>query len=370
MQQIRILLCLFASLVVVLPAVNQARASNAYARNFEFTDYPGYRILEVRNRSQDSTRAYRYALIPRGETIPELEETIQIIRTPVRGLVAMETVYIGYLDALEQIDALVGAATVNFISHPEVRRRAEDGRIKTVQFGQALDVESLLLLQPDLILTSISGDPTFDAPPRLKRSGLPTLITAGYMEQHPLARAEWIKVMAALFDLPERGESIFREIEEKYEALVELTKDVEKRPSVFSGAPYSGAWYVAGGESYTARAIRDAGGHYLWADNKSAGAIPLDTERVFQKAADADFWINPSHFRSLPELLAADARFAKFAPVANGTVFNNTRQVGPHGGNNIWERGVVRPDEVLADLIHIFHPELLPDHRFNFYESL
>jgi len=51
-------------------------------------------------------------------------------------------------------------------------------------------------------------------------------------------------------------------------------------------------------------------------------------------------------------------------------VFNSTKRVNPNGGNDIWERGINHPDEVLADLIKIFHPELLPDHEFIYYEKL
>ena len=36
------------------------------------------------------------------------------------------------------------------------------------------------------------------------------------------------------------------------------------------------------------------------------------------------------------------------------TVYNYTRASRPEGGNDIWERGVVHADEVLADLIRIY----------------
>jgi iron complex transport system substrate-binding protein len=127
---------------------------------------------------------------------------------------------------------------------------------------------------------------------------------------------------------------------------------------------------VPGGKSYTARAIQDAGGDYLWSENSNQGGIPLDIERVFLKAARADFWINPSGYRSMRALLSADQRFGKFSPVNNDKVYNNTRQVSPSGGNAIWESGIAHPDDVLADLIHIFHPDLMPDHEFVYYERL
>lgn len=355
---------------LVCRAVEPSAEPLDYAENFEIVEFPTHSILTVRNLFHNTSRRQSYALVPRDGPLPELPEDTQIIRTPVRRVVVMETVYIGYLDALDQLDHIIGAATVDFISHPEVQARVKSGEIKSIQIGQSLDIERLLLLQPDLILTSISGDPTFDVPPKLIRSGLPVVITAGYMERHPLARSEWIKFIATFFEAADKADIVFSETAHHYEALTDRTAGIETRPSVFCGAPYSGAWHVAGGASFTARAIEDAGGHYLWSDNRSQGGIPLDTERVFLKAAEADFWINPSHYRTLDTLLGADDRFGKFRAAQTGQVFNNTRQVGANGGNNIWERGIVRPDEVLADMIHIFHPELLPMHELIYYEEL
>ncbi|HBR92648.1 MAG TPA: ABC transporter substrate-binding protein [Opitutae bacterium] len=342
-----------------------------YAQNFEIIAQPDYKLVTVKNLFRNSKRSHRYALVPRDAPLPkQLPKDALVIRTPVRRVVVMETVYIGYLAALEQLDSIVGAATVDYISEPSIRERTRSGAIKTIQIGQSLNIESLILLQPDLILTSISGDSTFDVPPKLIRSGLPIVITASYMERHPLARAEWIKFLAPFFEVPEKADEVFQKSAQRYEALLAKTQTVKARPSVFSSAPYSGTWHVAGGDSFTARAIQDAGGHYLWSDNTSQGGIPLDTERVFLKAAEADYWIDPSHYRSLGELFAADPRFAKFRATQIGQVYNNTRQVGDNGGNNIWERGIVHPEEVLADLIKIFHPDLLPEHELIYYENL
>ncbi|MFP4068836.1 MAG: ABC transporter substrate-binding protein [Opitutales bacterium] len=346
-----------------------ARAQD-YAENFSIERFPTHRLITVRNVHRDSTARHRYALVPKGDPAPKLPEDVRLIRTPVERLVAMETVYIGHLEALDLLDRLAGAATAEYISNPEVRARVESGEIRRVQIGQNLDIERMLTLRPDLILTSISGDPSFDVPPQLTRSGLPVVLSAGYMERHPLARAEWIKFTAAFFEADDEARRIFDGIADRYEALGARTAGLEERPSVFCAAPYSGAWHMPGGLSYTAQTIRDAGGRYLWADTETRGSMPLDTERVFLKAAEADFWINPSHHRTLDELLAADPRFAKFEAVKQGRVYNNTRQVTPNGGNPIWEAGIVRPDLVLADLIHIFHPEILPEHELVFYEPV
>jgi iron complex transport system substrate-binding protein len=371
MQQLLTIGLILIWSIACCQATTPTENSLEYAQNFEILEYPGYKLLTVKNLFRNSSRSHRYALVPRDAPLPDqVPKDSLIIRTPVRRVVVMETVYIGYLDALDQLDSIVGAATVDYISEPSIQKRTRSGAIKAIQIGQSLNIESLMLLQPDLILTSISGDPSFDVPPKLIRSGLPIVITASYMERHPLARAEWLKFLAPFFEVSEKAEQVFEKSAGSYKALLATTQAVKERPSVFCSAPYSGTWHVAGGDSFTARAIQDAGGHYLWSDNISQGGIPLNIERVFLKAAEADFWIDPSFYRSLGELFAADPRFAKFRATQIGHVYNNTRQVGDNGGNNIWERGIVHPEEVLADLIKIFHPELLPEHELIYYENL
>ena len=342
-----------------------------YAKNFTIEEYANYKLLTVSNAYRNASSVYRYALVESGATLPDdLPRDAVVIRTPVQRVVIMETVYVGYLDALGQLDQICGAASASYINHPKVIHGVESGDIQRIQSGQKLNIERLLLLQPDLILTTNIGEGQMDVSPQLQRAGLPVVLTADYMEHHPLARTEWLKFLAAFFETEDRSNEIFNSIKAQYTGLLDKTKGIDERPSVFCGAPYSGSWHVPGGDSFIARAIQDAGAHYLWADDPSRGSLPLDTERVFLRAAEADYWIHPSHYRSLSELFNADPRFAKFGAAQISQVFNNTRQVSKNGGNNIWERGIVHPEEVLADLIKIFHPDLLPEHELIYYENL
>jgi len=316
-----------------------------YSKNFDISQFPTHRIATIRNVQRGSKATHQYALVPKGAALPELPAGITVIRTPVTRVVVMETVYIGYLDALNQLDTIIAAATPDYISNATIRTRIEDGTIQKVQSGAALNIERMLMRQPDLILSSSTGDPAFDVPLKLARAGLPVVLSAGYMEQHPLARAEWIKFIAAFFNAEHLAEQIFEASATRYELLLKKVEQIEQRPTVFCGAPYSGAWHMAGGESYLAQAIRDAGGDYLWADVPGSGAIPLDTERVFIRAAHADTWINPSFYQSLNELFGADQRFQKFHAGQTSHVFNNTKQRTASGGNSFWECGVVHPED-------------------------
>ena len=341
-----------------------------YARNFEIVDFPTHRIATVRISENDSIQLYQYALVTKEVPLPELPKHIPVIRTPVKRVVVLETVYIGFLDKLQQLDSIIGAGTANYISNPTVRQRIEKGIIQTVSTGQALNVERLLLLKPELIFTSVPSEPTSNIPAQLQRVNLPVVVTAGYREPHPLARAEWIKFISAFFDASEEADITFNAVANRYEALLQKVDTIKERPTVFCGAPYSGVWHMAEGDSYLAQLIEDAGGNYLWSYTTGTGTIPLNVERVFSKAAKADIWLNPGIYRSQKALLAADARFAKFDAVRTGLIYNHTRQQTAATGNPIWETGMIEPDNVLADLIKILHPNRVPDWEFVYYEEL
>jgi iron complex transport system substrate-binding protein len=362
-------------LVVLCAILAWAQPSGAstefrYAENVRIEDYPTHRLIAIKNIHRGSGERFQYALIPKNQSVPDLPKGTTIVRTPVERVVIMTTTFIGFMDALETLDQLVGVSDKDLISHPDVRQRIENGNLAVVSNGQNLNVEDVILLQPDLILATSSGESAFDVHPQLQRAGLPVAMSSAWMEQHPLARAEWIKFIGALLGKEELAHSVFEEIAGNYEHLQGLVADIPDKPTVFCGAPYAGTWYVPGGTSYMATAIHDAGGNYVWADDATSGGIPLDLERVFFRAANADIWINPSWYRSMDELLAADRRFGKFKPAAESRVFNNSFQITESGGNNFWERGTVRADEVLSDLIKIFHPEVMADTSFVYYEHL
>ena len=139
---------------------------------------------------------------------------------------------------------------------------------------------------------------------------------------------------------------------------------------ILSGLPWKGAWYVPGGKSFAAQFIKDAGGSYLWDENRSTEALPLDLEMVYEKALKADCWINPGAASSIKDILQVDKRLGGLDVIKTGMVFNNNAVVNINGGNDYWESGVTNPHLILKDLVKIFHPELLPDHNFIYYKKL
>ena len=69
-------------------------------------------------------------------------------------------------------------------------------------------------------------------------------------------------------------------------------------------------------------------------------------------------------------IAAQDERYLEFNAIAKGNVYSETLRESPKGGNDIWERGFIHPEEILADFVKIFHPEMLREHEFVYYKQV
>ena len=160
----------------------------------------------------------------------------------------------------------------------------------------------------------------------------------------------------------------FAAIEARYKELCRLAAGVEKRPVVFSGELRGGNWYAVGGKSFLAQLFRDAGADYFLKDDPRSGGVTLDFETVYSRADEADFWRIVNSYEgtfSYDALKATDARYADFRAFREqAVVYCNMRNTP------FYESMPMQPDVVLKDLIHAFHPDLLPQYEPTYYERL
>lgn len=341
-----------------------------YSEGWEVEYYNNYKVIWVLNPWRDAEETFEYVLVQRGTPIPEGYDDAQVVEVPIGSIATMFTTYLPYLDKLGLQEQLVGIGSITYVSAEAVREMFDDGKLAEIGSGSGVNVEVVLDLNPDLVMTYGVGNPEYDAHPKLLEAGVKVAMNAEYMETSPLGRAEWIKFMAMFFNREADAEAILGEIAQQYEALAAETLDVAEKPTAFTGAPWEDTWYMPGGNSYVAKFLADAGADYLWADDDSTGPIPLDFESVYEQAADADYWLNTGMWMDIDDALATDERYADFAALKNQSMYNNNARVNENGGNDYWESGVANPHLVLADLIKIFHPELVSDHEFVYYRQL
>ena len=340
-----------------------------YATQFDITYGDGYKVVEVLQPYPGAEKAFRYLLIPEGEEKPAGIEADAVVQIPVQELVSTSTTHIPSLVMLGAADVLTGFPSTDFISSPEMRARIDSGKVRDLGATNGLNIEALLELSPDMVMAYGMG-PQDKSLQSLERTGIPVVLNADFMEQNPLGRAEWIKFTAAFLNKEKEADSVFNFIKNRYDSLATLTANVQKEPEVFSGVVYNGTWFMPGGQSWSARFFEDAGGNYLWSKNSETGSLQLSFESVFEKAHQADYWIGTANYPSLQALKEADERYSQFEAWQEEDVYTYTAREGATGGNEYLELGYSRPDMVLADLIYILHPELLPEYSPYFYKKL
>ncbi len=339
-------------------------------QGFSVEYHNNYKVVTIKTPWPGATEGLQYVLVQCGTPAPEGFEDSQIVEVPAKSIMTMSTTYLPFLDKLGVLDRLVGVDDTTYVNNPAVLKMAEEGKLATIGYGAAVNVEKVLEVAPDLVMTYGSGSPDYDSHPVLIEAGVKVVVNAEWMETTPLGRAEWGKFIALFFNKEAAAETLFADTMSRYQELAAKAATVTSKPTLFTDSDYQGTWYVAGGKSFAAQMFADAGANYLWADDTNTASIPLAFEAVFEKAADADFWINVGYVSDLASLQANDARYADFAAFKNGKIWNNNKRANANGGNDYYESAVAEPDVVLADLIAIFHPELLADHEFVYYQQL
>jgi iron complex transport system substrate-binding protein len=284
----------------------------------------------------------------------------------------MSTTFLPHMDAQGLVDHIVGMDTdsMTYTGTESVRERIAAGEVAAVGYSWDPDIEAMIDLDAEVYMVQqfAPGPGVYSA---LTEVDLPAVLNADFMDTTPLGQAEWGKYISLFFNTEAAANEVFGGVVGRYEDLAALTADVEERPTAFAGSPYEDTWYIPGGNSYVAILLDDAGAAYAWADDESTRSLYLDFETVLEVAGDAQYWINASGFwYSLDDALAEDERYATLAAFENGNLFAYNAKMTENGGLEYFESGLANPDVLLADLIVILHPDLLPDHELVYYQQL
>ena len=375
----KILGCLLAFIVLFSCKNRQSEIDNGfqnistkYAKGFWIEKQENYRYVFVK---QSDEAIIQYRLVEKGSpSLSPGEKGVLTIEVPIDNIVCTSTTHIPLLDYLGESDKLIGFPSTEYISSPKTRKRIDQGFVKELGKDNSLNIELLVQLRPSLVMAYSLGSDLGHLK-KIQEVGIPVVINSEYLEQHPLGRAEWIKFMALFFGKEKEADSIFNAIESEYRIAKKMAEDLsassnEEKPTVLTGIPYGGTWYLPGGKNYSARFYKDAGSQYVWADDSSSGFLQLTLETVYERASKADYWIGVGSFESYPDLKSADDRFAKFAAWQNKKVYSYNARIGASGGNEYLELGYLRPDLILKDLIQITHPQKYPNPELFFYKAL
>ena len=340
-----------------------------YAKGFAITYHEGYKVITVfePGRTAESKGVSTFVLVPRGRRPPPSVEGM-VVEIPVQRVALRSASHVPFFSMLGITDRIIAITQGKYVNDPVVTELIRQSRIAEVGVGSGMtaqfDVERLLVLHPDLILSWWTNNPAFAGHIKAQEAGMPVVLLSDYEENTPLGRTEWIKFVAAFFNAEARAERIFNNIEQRYLSLAAKTKNVDHTPTVVYGSSYQGVWYIAGGKSYIANLIKDAGGEYIWNEDNTTSSKPVNMEAAILQGRDAEYWItqNQNYF-SLASIIAEDDRYRLFKSFRTGRVYSTNGKIGHGGGNDYYQGTTSCPDLLLADMIAILHPEILGDHE-------
>lgn len=339
-----------------------------YSQNLSIEDYGDYYKVKVIQPASSDSSFFTYILFRGNKNKPEVEAD-EYISIPVSKVICMSTSHLPPFTALEESQSLVGFPNTQHIYEKKLLNLLKSGDLQDVGQKNGINIEKVLSLQPDLMMAYTMGSSMEQLKP-LQKSGIPVLLNSDYLENSPLGRAEWLKLTAVLLDKQIVGDSLFRVIKKNYQEIKNQVAGIEPKPSVMTGLMYGDVWYVPGGESYAAKFIEDAGGHYLWSSNQKTGSLELSFESVLTVAKEADFWIGAASFSSLENLKNTNEKYSLFDAYNSHNVFSYTKRVNENGANDYLETGYMRPDWILKDYVNLLHPNLLEDTSLTYFQPL
>ena len=343
-----------------------------YAERFTMTKVGDATLIDIlKPRGAKHGLFCRYLLVPEGREVPEGYPDALLVSVPVERVTCGIGLHVTMLERLGVLERIAGIGRAQWVGNPEILRRLESGAILETGMSNAMNMETMVGLRPDLAFVYSSGG-EHDVHHKLLEMGIKPAVTCMHLEEHPLGVLEWIKFFGIFFGKEAEAEIFFAQTAERYEALEQRVRDrFGERPGVIVGHGARGVWSTHGSSAWFIRFLQDAGADYILEDPEDYEENLISFEHALSVGLRAGYWVNPFYTAmSLSELVEDDSRYSQFLSVRKGNVFNNNAATFENGKNAFWEIGMSEPDVVLADLIKIFHPELLPDHELKYYQRL
>lgn len=337
-----------------------------YTSYIDITNYKSGYYVNVSCPWNDKSLGEFY-LYPDTLQLPDELKNKSVIRTPVKNVIAYSSTQWSVFLELGEISRVKGILESNYTDNQEIKRLLAEKKIEDVGIETSLKTEIAINLHPDVILYT-----PYSTVPKTEIGDLTGAVMfpfADYLENHPLGRAEWLKLIGYLTCREKDTDQWFNDIATRYDSLKYICQDVENRPTVFSDLPFEGQWYLPGGASYIAQIFHDAGADYIWKDNSSTASLPVDAETVLSKARDADFWriMNSTNTEySYSRLAVENELYTYFKAYQNRNILVcDIRRSG------YFEKSEYEPDLLLKDFVFAFHPELVEaDYQPHYFYKL
>ncbi len=310
---------------------------------------------------------------PRPDAVGDLSDAT-FFTVPATTVAVNNDGTLAFLQALERTPDLVAVGGLT-IYEDSLRMKVEAGEIGKIGYswhGEP-NLEVLLSKQPDVALMTVDSPDNIKSLGRARTLGANAAPTFEWAEKHYLGRAEWVKYAALFFNAEADANALFAEVAENVMRLKEKVSAETERPTTLWGYYSGNGRWMMHQNNLEAHLLADAKGQNPYADfdgNRRSDGEPVSSEQLLVEGADALHWIiGDIHAAELPPANYMN----QFASWKSGKLYHNYKRTKwEYNAYDYYKTAVVRPDVVLADLISLLHPEVLPEHEtvyFDYYEK-
>lgn len=324
----------------------------------------GYTVVDVDNPWGEGL-LHRYLLVPEENVVPSSLPEGTILRTPVKRMLLFSGVHAALFEELGVAGSIKAVCDARYVYSKATAAAIAEGSV--IDCGSSLDInlERVAEASPDAIFVLPYENGGYG---KLDRVETPLVECADYMEDSPLACAEWVRFYGRLVGKDSEADSLFNAVCNEYEALCFIAGRDVTRPKLMCELKSSSAWYIPAGGSTMGRMYNDAGADYLFSSYEGSGSLPLSFEVVLDRAAEADIWLmkyNSPIEKTYTSLLAEYSGYSHFKPFRERNIY-----VCNTGRKRIFEESSFHPEILLKELVALFHPDMFPDYEPKYYERM
>ena len=288
----------------------------------------------------------------------QLKEGCKILPREITSVCCQSSTHLAFLDRLDALQTVTGLCGTQYISNSAVNEKLKG--IHEICLGDAVQSEEILSLSPDLYLIYPFASEEVS---KLHDLAIRTFMIAEYLEEHPIARLEWIKLFGVLFHKEEIAQKYFTEVEEEYYSLVQ---DPDTNMRFFLNLPYGDSWYTPSANSLLVHLLEDGGLSYYYQNETGTENTPHTQEEMWETGSMANYWViiadRPADF-TLEDLIDENEVYATFKSVKfQQVIFCNSAT------SDYFVKGVVEPHEMLKDILFATHK--LSEHQPKYFQLL
>ena len=345
-----------------------------HAQHFTVSYHGNYKVVKTDatfypngKEAEGEDRSDVLVLVQKGTEAPVLAGPLAgatILTIPAKDVAVNVQHSESFLRELGLVDRITAIGGV-FSYDDKMRNKALNHEVGQVGYSwhSPPNLEVLLERQPELFLMTLASMAHTESLDKCRQLGIPTAAVFDWAEQDYLGRAEWIKFYALFFNAEAKANQVFQQIENRIDELKSMTAALPKESAIWGYYTSKSKWAMQI-SSFQAQYMRDAN-----LDNMLIGQVvpnangsqSLSSEQLLTYGKDATHWvIGDIHASPLPK----ETIMSSFQAWNAGNLYHNMERVDPKSNSSDWyATAITRPDTVLADLLKLVHPELLPGYE-------